>query len=200
MEQEKLNFIEQQTNIRRSDFEKRMNQLIITENLDLSFYEIEQLLNIKKTSPNPLPKHSSKYIPFYGEVEKIYFILELYKYILPEYNETWLLYGKGSMFNNDTFNINPEHFDFVSRFETLKDFIIENKSLDDEIICGDNTNKVALSFQRYNFKSFFYENIITNFVNVFAGLNKLKNKLKLKDLNIAWLLSNEGNMFEKTEN
>ena len=49
-------------------------------------------------------------------------------------------------------------------------------------------------------KYYLKDNIITNFANVFAGLNKLKNKLKLKDLNISWLLSNEGDMFEKTEN
>ncbi len=197
MEQEKLNLLYQQIRIRRSDFEKRINQLIISKNLDLSLYEVEQLLNIKITSPNPLPKGTPKYIPFYDEVEKVYFILEVYKYILPEYNEIWLLYGKGDILNKTACNIYSDDNDFVARFGVLKDFITKNIVLSEyKIPCGNNPTYAMLYFQNFRLKDFLSENIITKFANVFAGINKLKSKIKLKDLNTAWLLSGEGNMFE----
>lgn len=192
MEKEELDLIDRQATIRMNDFYKRINQLIINENLGLSLYEIEQLLNRKITSPDSLPKHKHipKYIPYYSEVEKIYHVLEIYKYMLPEYNETWLLYGKGSMFNPNANNI--EESDFVARFESFKDYATENVTF-----LEDTINFNATLVHENKVKHFLYNHIITEFANVFAGINKLKNKLKLKDLNISWLLSNEGDMFEK---
>lgn len=193
MKKEEMDVLINNVKIRMSDFKKRINQLIINKNLGLSLYEIEQLLNRKITSPDSLPKHIPKYIPYYSEVEKIYHVLEIYKYMLPEYNEKWLLYGKGSMFNPNANNI--EESDFVARFESFKDYATENVTFLEDTIDFNTTlvrgNKV---------KHFLDNHIITEFANVFAGINKLKSKLKLKDLNIAWLLSNEGKMFEKTEN
>lgn len=193
MEKEELDLIDRQAAIRMNDFYKRINQLIINKNLGLSLYEIEQLLNRKITSPDSLPKHIPKYIPYYSEVEKIYHVLEIYKYMLPEYNEKWLLYGKGSMFNPNANNI--EESDFVARFESFKDYATENVTF-----LEDTINFNATLVRENKVKHFLGNHIITEFANVFAGINKLKSKLKLKDLNIAWLLSNEGKMFEKTEN
>ncbi len=190
MEKSVIDLICEKTTIRMNDFKTRINQLIINKNLGLSLCEIEQLLNRKITSPNPLPKHIPKYIPYYSEVEKIYHVLEIYKYMLPEYNETWLLYGKGSMFNPNANNI--EKSDFVARFESFKDYATENVTF-----LEDTINFNATLVHENKVKHFLYNHIITEFANVFAGINKLKNKLKLKDLNIAWLLSNEGDMFEK---
>lgn len=193
MEKSAIDLICKKVTIRMNDFKTRINQLIINENLGLSLYEIEQLLNRKITSPDSLPKHIPKYIPYYSEVEKIYHVLEIYKYMLPEYNETWLLYGKGSMFNPNANNI--EESDFVARFESFKDYATENVTF-----LEDTINFNATLVHENKVKHFLYNHIITEFANVFAGINKLKSKLKLKDLNIAWLLSNEGKMFEKTEN
>lgn len=180
--------------IRMSDFKKRINQLIINKNLGLSLYEIEQLLNRKITSPTPLHKLAPKYIPFYREVGRVYCILEIYKYILPDYNEMWLLYGNGNMLASDTNN--TEVKDFVARFEKFKNYSTENVTfLEDLVVLNPE-----YCLEGKKVKNYLNNSIITNFANVFAGLNKLKNKLKLKDLNIAWLLSNEGDMFEKTEN
>lgn len=202
MEKSAIDLICEKTIIRMNDFKTRINQLIINKNLGLSLCEIEQLLNIKITSPNPLPKNSHKYIPFYSEVGKIYCTLEVYNYILPEYNEIWLLYGKGNMFK--TYNKETTENDFVTRFNEFKKYATENVTfLEDSInlhindFYHDNINNQICENQIIHFLN---NNIITEFANVFAGLNKLKSKLKLKDLNIAWLLSNEGNMFEKTEN
>ena len=193
MEKSAIDLICKKVTIRMNDFKTRINQLIINENLGLSLYEIEQLLNRKITSPDSLPKHIPKYIPYYSEVEKVYHVLEIYKYMLPEYNETWLLYGKGSMFNPNANNI--EESDFVARFESFKDYATENVTF-----LEDTINFNATLVHENKVKHFLYNHIITEFANVFAGINKLKSKLKLKDLNIAWLLSNEGKMFEKTEN
>ena len=202
MEKSVIDLICEKTTIRMNDFKTRINQLIINKNLGLSLCEIEQLLNIKITSPDPLPKNSRKYIPFYSEVGKIYCTLEVYNYILPEYNEIWLLYGKGNMFKTD--NKETTENDFVTRFNEFKKYATENVTfLEDSInlhindFYHDNINNQICENQIIHFLN---NNIITEFANVFAGINKLKLKLKLKDLNIAWLLSGEGDMFEKTEN
>lgn len=198
MEKSAIDLICEQVRIRMNDFKTRINQLIINENLDLSLYEVEQLLNIKISSPKPLPKEAPKYIPFYSEVGKIYYILELYKYMLPEYNETWLLYGKGNMFETDN-NAVTEN-DFVTRFDKFINYATENVTFLEDKIKLEISNLDYGIYQRIfekNVKQFLNNHIITEFANVFAGINKLKNKLKLKDLNISWLLSNEGDMFEK---
>ena len=198
MEKSSIELICEHATIRMNDFKTRINQLIINENLDLSLYEVEQLLNIKISSPKPLPKEAPKYIPFYSEVGKIYYILELYKYMLPEYNETWLLYGKGNMFETDN-NAVTEN-DFVTRFDKFINYATENVTFLEDKIKLEISNLDYGIYQRIfekNVKQFLNNHIITEFANVFAGINKLKNKLKLKDLNISWLLSNEGDMFEK---
>lgn len=202
MEKSAIDLIGKKVVIRMNDFMTRINQLIINKNLGLSLYEIEQLLNRKITSPDPLPKDRPKYIPFYSEVGKIYCTLEVYNYILPEYNEIWLLYGKGNMFKTD--NKETTENDFVTRFNEFKKYATENVTfLEDSInlhikdFYHDNINNRICENQIIHFLN---NNIITEFANVFAGINKLKLKLKLKDLNIAWLLSGEGDMFEKTEN
>lgn len=194
MEKSAIDLICKKVTIRMNDFKTRINQLIINENLGLSLYEVEQLLNIKVTSPTPLHKLAPKYIPFYREVGRVYCILEIYKYILPDYNEMWLLYGNGNMLASDTNN--TEVNDFVTRFEKFKNYTTENVTFLEDLV----ELNLEYCLEGEKVKYYLKDNIITNFANVFAGLNKLKNKLKLKDLNIAWLLSNEGDMFEKTEN
>lgn len=196
MEKSAIDLICKQVSIRLSDFETRINQLIINENLGLSLYEIEQLLN-RKITPTPLSKYAPKYIPFYSEVGKMYYILEVYKYMLPEYNEIWLLYGKGNMFKTD--NDETTENDFVTRFNKFKKYATENVAFLEDTI-NINLSRINNRIWENQIIDFLKDIIITEFANVFAGINKLKSKLKLKDLNIAWLLSNEGDMFEKTEN
>lgn len=193
MKKEEMDVLINNVEIRMSDFKKRINQLIINKNLGLSLYEIEQLLNRKITSPTPLHKLAPKYIPFYSEVGRVYCILEIYKYILPDYNEMWLLYGNGNMLASDTNN--TEVKDFVTRFEKFKNYSTENVTFLEDLV----ELNLEYCLEGKKVKNYLNNSIITNFANVFAGLNKLKNKLKLKDLNIAWLLSNEGDMFEKTD-
>ena len=173
MEKSAIDLICKQVSIRLSDFETRINQLIINENLGLSLYEIEQLLNRKITSPNPLP-NSHKYIPFYSEVGKIYCTLEVYNYILPEYNEIWLLYGKGNMFKTD--NKETTENDFVTRFNEFKKYATENVTfLEDSInlhindFCHDNINNQICENQIIHFLN---NNIITEFANVFAASSR----------------------------
>lgn len=193
MKKEEMDVLINNVKIRMSDFKTRINQLIINKNLGLSLYEIEQLLNRKITSPDPLPKDRPKYIPFYSEVGKIYCILEVYSSILPEYNEIWLLYGKGNMFKTDNKEITEN--DFVTRFNEFKKYATENVTFLEDLVVLN----LEYCLEGKKVKNYLNNSIITNFANVFAGLNKLKNKLKLKDLNIAWLLSNEGDMFENTK-
>ena len=196
MEKSAIDLICKQVSIRLSDFETRINQLIINENLGLSLYEIEQLLN-RKITPTPLSKYAPKYIPFYSEVGKMYYILEVYKYMLPEYNEIWLLYGKGNMFKTD--NDETTENDFVTRFNKFKKYATENVTFLEDTI-NINLSRINNRIWENQIIDFLKDIIITEFANVFAGINKLKSKRTLKDLNIAWLLSTEGDKFEKTQN
>lgn len=184
MEKEEMDLLRKQVKSRMNDFIKRINQLIINNCSDLSLNEIEQKISRKIISPNPSPKHP-KYVPYFKEVVIMYEILACYKYYAPTYyNELWLLYG---------YEDNNSQDDFVTRFDKFKDYAISILSIpeDDIIVFEENI---------YNGYNILTSQRITEFANVFAGVNKLKTLLKLKDLNTAWLLSGEGDMFEKTEN
>lgn len=120
---EKAEIIERSTgfdalNNRIQNFKNRFYDLvdIALKNNDLK-KDPESI--IKKISP-------SKDYDFFSMTMDIYKLLACIDSIIPGYNETWLLYGTGGMFNQDPISQN-DNSSIRKRISEIIDFTIKNK-------------------------------------------------------------------------
>lgn len=191
------------------------------------------ILSNKHTHDNIIKRISpSKAQDIFKQVENIYKLLACIKSIFPDYNELWLLFGIGDMFDK---NNNNQNNNFNERFETLLDYIINNINFhtriynkngkitiddliesinillidndkDRELIARDrfdphfdhlkNEDKI-MDIEEYAIDGKDIYDFIKMFQDLFASMNKLKSIIK--NFNEAWLLFDEGDMFENTD-